>query len=177
MIAPQQTQPSALMALVDRLDTSSVFNRLRGKMAAAAQAVYDDWDQDEHGMDSVLGMGGICELVAGSVLSVINDARVRVVTDTAESEEHVHVLCLCKDGVFTIDITPQLYEIHHGLFHWEKKPGVKFDEAAIDIECLDRHPLGAALYFDPDRITSAIREFAAVRRRLAIVPSMAGPGD
>lgn len=33
---------------------------LRSQFAAAAQAEYDAWEQDEEGIDEVLGGGGIC---------------------------------------------------------------------------------------------------------------------
>ena len=162
--------------LANMLDRSSALVRLRGKIALAAQTVYDSWRQDENGLDPDLGSGGICDKVADAIVDVIAGSASRIVTERGEDDEHAFVVCLCHDGVFIVDIPPSLYEIHHGLFHWEKKTGVKFNAESVAIDCIEKGTLGAALYFDPDVLAIAFEEFRADLRHPTLEPAPIGPG-
>lgn len=152
---------SALTDMVAVLDPSERLHRLRQDIAVAAQEVYDAWDQDEEGQDTILGTGGICEEVASGISRVIDAAGVKAVTQVSGWDEHANIICLCRDGVFIVDIHPDVYETRHGYLCWAKKQGVRFQPEDVEISCLDAVPLGAALYFDPDVIASATDSFAA----------------
>lgn len=103
-------------------------------MASAAKSVYDDWLQDEDGFDDVLGGGGICQDIASKMLEVLDSAGVQSLTmvHTTIGENHVFVVALLDDGVFSIDIPPHVYETGSG-YVWKKRHGAVFDESVIQM--------------------------------------------
>ena len=48
------------------------FADLKPLFVQAAQKEYDDWAQDEDGMDEVLGTGGICQDIAEKIASILS---------------------------------------------------------------------------------------------------------
>ncbi len=95
-------------------------------LADAAQGIYDAWDQDEHGMDPELDAGGICHLVAEAFVPILAEAGVEGVAtmQAACGENHVFAVALLSTGVYTVDISPYVYESGAG-YVWAKRPGVR----------------------------------------------------
>ena len=100
-------------------------------LAAAAQRIYDEWDQSgEHG-DPELGFGGICDDIASAMSEVLIEAGVPAVTQEAQvGDQHVFVIAQFDEGVFEVDIPPQVYETGSA-YVWVKKPDVTFTSADI----------------------------------------------
>jgi hypothetical protein len=119
----------------EQLPSLTLVKSLLLKMAAAAQETYDDWDQDEDGMNDELGAGGICQDVADAIGDVLNSAGidVKVLDGNGIGEQHVWLAVKLKEGVFEVDIPPGVYETGGG-YSWKKIPGVKFKPSDIVIE-------------------------------------------
>lgn len=108
--------------------------------AAAAQKVYDQWEQDEDGMDEVLGTGGICQDIAAGICDVMSWHGIDCSTvSQSQGEQHVYSVCQIQEGVYEVDIPPYSYE-NGGGYTWTKIPNVKFDESFITIHKLSSDP-------------------------------------
>jgi hypothetical protein len=113
---------------------------LRGALAAAAQGVYDAWDQSGEDGDPELGFGGICQDVAAAMAEVLEaDGIEAAAVSAACGEQHVFVVCKVAEGVFEVDIPPRVYE-RGGGYVWEKLPGVVFDADCVCLGLVDRDP-------------------------------------
>lgn len=107
---------------------------------AAAQKVYDEWEQDEEGVDEVLGTGGICQDIASGIAGVLSSHGIDC-SEVSQSigEQHVYVICKLQEGVYEIDIPPYSYETGGG-YTWQKIPGVVFDESYVVVHRLSSDP-------------------------------------
>lgn len=106
----------------------------------AAQKVYDEWEQDEEGVDEVLGTGGICQDIAAAICDVMNDHGIDCSTvSQAVGEQHVYCICKLQEGVYEVDIPPYSYESGGG-YTWKKLPNIKFDDSYITIHRLSSNP-------------------------------------
>jgi hypothetical protein len=117
--------------------TIEVVIGLSPELLSAAQSVYDSWDQID-GMDEELGGGGICHLIADRFGECLASAGVEdfVSIQAAVGENHVYIVALLEDGVYSVDILPGVYETGGG-FVWAKRPGVVFDRNDIVIERIE----------------------------------------
>lgn len=108
--------------------------RLKFEMAEAAQKVYDEWDQDEHGDDEELGSGGICDSVAEAIAGIIVSSLTNV--DTFDGgqpgDDHAWTIAQRDGEAFGVDIDQHVYEIGGG-YHWKKKPNVIIRPDQVDI--------------------------------------------
>lgn len=110
--------------------------------AAAAQRIYDDWDQDADGMDAELGTGGICDLIADAIVAHVHESLegdIRAASKPLNDEQHVNVSIAVQEGVFEIDIPHRLYE-YGSMFTWTKRPDVRFSSEDVTFSCLSRDP-------------------------------------
>lgn len=100
---------------------------LRPQLAAAAQAVYDEWAQDEDGVDEWLGTGGICQDIADAFSGVLSTAGIDSAVMDNEGMGEQHVWAVAYDGsvAFIVDIPPAVYETGGG-YSWRKREGVEF---------------------------------------------------
>lgn len=100
---------------------------LRPQMAAAAQQVYDNWDQSDE-YDEYNG-GGICQDIAEAIADVIHQqfpGEVDAGTVSAAcGEQHVWCILAVGDEGYEIDIPYSMYE-RGGGYTWEKIQGVQF---------------------------------------------------
>lgn len=113
-------------------------NALRPQMAAAAQRVIDEWEQDEEGLDPELGAGGVCDRIAGALMDVIYERIDGVEADFGAPEGHDHEWVVVTDGreAFVVDIPPHVYEIGGG-YSWRKVEGAQVSPSDIVIDPLD----------------------------------------
>jgi len=106
--------------------------RLKSKIAQAAQRVYDEWNEDP---DEYFG-GGICHLIADAIVDVLGDHNIDAVTMSCSvGEVHVNSVALYDDSIYLIDISPYTYEKGGG-YSWKKSHDVEFDVRDIIIERL-----------------------------------------
>lgn len=114
------------------LDSGFVIG-LSAELATAAQSVYDDWFQDDEGIDEVYGGGGICHDIADRMVSVLSDRGVDAISVQAGvGENHVFAVAALSDGVWSVDISPYVYETGGG-YVWRKRQGVVFGPEHLDI--------------------------------------------
>jgi hypothetical protein len=143
------------MRLRDLLENAATYpsvkvaEQLRGELAAAAQKVYDAWEQDEEGYDEVYAGGGVCHDIASEMAGVLNNAGIDAYTVSSNHEVHVYVVAPFAEGVYEIDIPYRLYEIGGG-YTWQKIPDVVFTPDFVHIGCLDADPENIGMYAGED---------------------------
>jgi hypothetical protein len=128
------------------LPLSSAITAVAPQIAAAAQTVYDAWDQSDPENDDLNG-GGICHLIADEAASILSRVNIPCATQCSSHEQHVYVVAQCRDGVFEVDIPHRLYE-RGGGFTWTKIEGVRFAPDDIVMSRLDGDPAKMADYVD-----------------------------
>ena len=113
---------------------------LRPQLAAAAQKVYDAWEQDEEGMDDEYGGGGICHDIADAMVMVIDRSIPGVEATQVDyegtGEVHVPAIAILGDEACDIDSPPGTYETGGG-YTWKKMPGVRFEPNDVWISPID----------------------------------------
>ena len=77
-----------------------------------------------------------------------NDIESTTVSQTI-GEQHVYVVAKTEDGIYEVDIPPDVYETGGG-YCWKKIPNVKFDEEDVLINRLS---------FDPDEFENYIGDW------------------
>lgn len=106
----------------------------------AAQQAYDEWEQNEDGHDPELGAGGICQDIATNIAEVLESNGIDSSTVSAQiGDQHVWTIAKLNDGIYNVDIAPQVYEIGSG-YNWKKRPNVKFIPDHIHFEKIDNDP-------------------------------------
>ena len=113
--------------------------KLRPLMVQEAQKIYDDWEQDEEGMDDAIGSGGICDQIAEAIMGIIsmNISGVEVTLGGQDGDEHAWSIAYNHHKeMYGIDIPHQKYETGGGM-SWKKIPGVKFELEDIEIWKID----------------------------------------
>lgn len=118
-------------------DLVSKLNAIRDKLAAAAQEVVDEWEQDEEEGDTELGFGGICDRVADAMASVIinNLESVEIGDGSQEGDDHQWVTVYDDDDFVIVDIHPSHYETGGG-YNWRKVESAEIRPEHIHIERL-----------------------------------------
>lgn len=105
--------------------------KLRLQSAAAAQAEYDAWQQDDEGCDEELGCGGICDRISQAIGAVIAGelAGVTVLDGGQDGDDHAFLLVFAQEGpyvdpqAYIVDILPGVYETGCG-YSWRKRESV-----------------------------------------------------
>lgn len=110
---------------------------LRPAIAAAAQKVVDEWQLDEEGLDPELGAGGVCDLVASAIISVVGQLDgVEATCGSQPGEDHEWVVASDGYSAFLIDIPPGVYEVGGG-YSWRKIEGAEVASQDVVIEPVD----------------------------------------
>jgi hypothetical protein len=111
---------------------------LRPEMAAAAQTIYDDWEQDEEGEDCDLGTGGICDEIALALADVIGQAipDAEVADGGQDGDDHAWIEVMRGRESYGVDIPAGVYE-RGGGYCWRRVPGVRFGADDVQIFALD----------------------------------------
>lgn len=113
---------------------------MRPLLAAAAQGVYNAWQQDEN--DNLNG-GGICQDIAEAMAGVILEAGYDAQTIEAQvGEQHVWTVAYTDKEAYHVDMSYSLYE-RGGGYTWKKIDGVIFDPDWITITPADRDVIGS----------------------------------
>lgn len=112
--------------------------RLKGLIAKVAQKEYDTWTPEEEGGDEEWGEGGICHEIADSIVGALSELGIDAISMQASvGENHTFVIALMKDGIYNIDVPPDVYEIGSG-YNWTKKPGVVISSSDVIIDLITR---------------------------------------
>ena len=120
----------------------------RGEIARAAQKVYDDWEQDEEGLDPELGTGGICDAIANEIgWRMANFGGIAVLTEG--SDNHAWLVVYDDNEAYAVDIPASLYE-EGGGYNWTKLPGIEFDESYVQIDPINYDDLKYAEGIDDE---------------------------
>ena len=96
---------------------------LKKSYVEAAQTVYDQWYQDEDGVDVELGTGGICSLIADEAIGYFQQEGYDA-WQTGDTE-HAWVIVEIDGTVLEVDIPHNIYE-QGGGYNWTKIPDVEF---------------------------------------------------
>lgn len=130
------------------LPLSTAIHDLKPAIAAAAQSVYDAWDQDADGIDEHYGAGGICDDIASEIAGVLQEhLGIDAMTQHIEIDCHTLVVAAFSDGVFNIDIPPGVYETGTG-YVWAKRPDIQFAVTDIVVYRLSPDPADIPQFVD-----------------------------
>lgn len=124
------------------LPPASKLLELKPLLAKAAQAVYNQWQQNETGYcDIQMHSGGICHTIADAHMGVLYDAGFEEVTtfNASIGENHVWVMVATSNGVYEVDIPPHVYETGGG-YTWKKIPDVLFEPDDVVIKMISSDP-------------------------------------
>lgn len=135
---PEKPAPVPIHPYYKKYEYSPLFRtlwKIRPQLAAAAQKVYDEWEQ---GPDDPLNGGGICQDIAAAIADVISRAtRYQATTLSATcGEQHVWCVTYTKKEAYNVDIPFSTYETGGG-YSWKKIPDVTFDANDITFDRTD----------------------------------------
>lgn len=129
---------------------------LKPLLVKAAQEAYDEWEQDEEGIDPMLGEGGICQDVAENMAHVLSQHGIDCSEVSANAgDQHVYVVAQIQEGVYEVDISPHVYETGGG-YTWKKKPNVTFHPDHVMISLIDKDPQTFHQYSDSMAATASM---------------------
>lgn len=107
---------------------SKSLNNLRPQLAAAAQAVYDDWEDEG---------SGICDLISTAMGEVLSQFGIETTEGGHDGDDHSYIIAYDDTSSFLVDIDPYTYE-RGGGYNWVKLPDVVFGPADILIVPVER---------------------------------------
>ena len=118
-------QLNRMLARESQLEQSKLL-RLRGKLATAAQTVYDDWLPEPD------NSGGICDAVADALRDVICERLPNATVEDGghDGDDHAWLIVTINNERFSVDIPAHVYETGGG-YNWKKIPDVKFNPADV----------------------------------------------
>lgn len=125
-----------LIPLFESLDAKLA--SLKNEIAICAQKVYDEWDQDDDGIDDIYGSGGICDEIADEICNVLLSYDIECTTQYNEYDFHTSVYALDRDThkCYHVDIHPSHYETG-AAYTWKKIPNVTIKPDMVSIEETD----------------------------------------
>lgn len=132
MLSEQLNRIKTLMNLQE--STTQTITSLLPQLAAAAQNVYDQWDQDQEGIDDVYGGGGICDDIADAFCTILQNHNLDCTTQYNEYDTHTSTYVSDHEThtVYNVDIHPSHYEKGYG-YNWTKIPNVQFKPNMISV--------------------------------------------
>lgn len=112
---------------------------IRSELAQAAQAVVDEWQQDEEGLDEELGSGGICDRVSEAMSSVVSDKidGVNFTEGGQPGDDHAYFIVYDDEEAFAVDIPPSVYETGGG-YSWKKRQDAEIGPEDVSIYEIER---------------------------------------
>jgi hypothetical protein len=128
---------------MSRLGLKSRLESLRPRLASVAQAVINEWEQDEDGIDEKFGAGGPCDTIANEMASVLAQSGIDVTEGGHDGDDHAYLIAYDDDEAFVVDIPPGAYETGGG-YRWRKLPNVRLQEDDVVVERISRSDI------DPD---------------------------
>lgn len=119
-------------------------NALRPLLAQAAQAVVDEWVQDEEGFDEDLGAGGICDVVSQALSAVVGSSipDVEMLDGGHDGDDHAWLIVVSGSEAAGVDIPPSAYETGGG-YNWKKIHGAQIGPDDVAVWKIDRRDVMA----------------------------------
>lgn len=108
---------------------------LRENLINTAQVIYNEWEQDEEGIDEFYGSGGICDDIADAMCKVINektDYGCFSLYNEYDCHTAIYVHEMETKTIYKVDIPPYVYEIGTG-YNWKKIKDVSFNVDNVEI--------------------------------------------
>lgn len=97
---------------------------LREQIAAAAQEIYNIWEQDDEGSDEEYGSGGICDDVQRAMGdAIVSNIECELEDGGWEGDDHANLIVSRGEEKYIVDIPATVYEIGGGM-NWRKLPDV-----------------------------------------------------
>ena len=93
------------------------------RIVAAAQRVYDEWEQDEDGNDEFLGNGGVCDQINQEIQEILSGAGFDVIDGGQDGDDHAFSFAVKDGSTYLVDIPANVYEVGSG-YTWKKRPNV-----------------------------------------------------
>ena len=95
-----------------RLQADLTHPELHADIAQRANAILDEWTQDEDGYDEVFGGGGVCDQISNEIASAIYDRYddVGIMDGGQDGDDHAYPIAYRNGAAFAIDIPPDVYE-------------------------------------------------------------------
>lgn len=111
---------------------------VRKSIIEEVQKIYDDWQQDDEGIDEIYGEGGICDDIADKIASICMENGLNSFTlhDPYETHTSAYVYSTYNKTCYNVDIPYSIYEKGYG-YTWTKIPGVIFEENMVTISEVD----------------------------------------
>jgi hypothetical protein len=116
----------------------------RPELARIAQAVYDDWQQDEEGIDEVYGGGGICDAIAEEIAVHLSQLGIDTIDGGQDGDDHAFLIAYNDTEAYEVDIPPGVYEYGSG-YSWTKKRDVTITADDVYIGKVDQDILDQIL--------------------------------
>lgn len=108
---------------------------LKPQFAAAAQSIYDSWDQtDEY---DEFGGGGICDAISQAISEILSSNNIDYTEGGHDGDDHSYIIAYNDSESYIIDIPYNVYETGGG-YNWSKIDNVIFNENDIIISEVDR---------------------------------------
>jgi len=147
---------------------------LRPALAAAAQGVLNEWEQNEDGIDEEFGEGGACDTVANEMGGVLAQAGIDVTEGGHDGDDHAYLIAYDDEEAFVVDIPPGTYETGGG-YRWRKRPNVRLQEDDVVVERINRSDIEPDMHENPRlRHTSNARIELTTGQRLETRGVLAG---
>ena len=124
----------------ENLPSVQIVRSLLLQLAQAAQQVYNAWEQNDDGYDEMYGGGGICHDIADAMCGILSSKGIECTTFSASiGEVHVWAIAKFAEGVYSIDIPPNVYETGGG-YTWKKMRDITFTPNDINIDKITADP-------------------------------------
>ena len=118
------------------ISASSLKSKIVLKIIEGAQRIYDEWDQNEDGIDEVYGGGGVCDEIADEICEAVQ-AHTNLEASAMYNEYDTHTSVYAWDTdlkkLFHIDIPPEVYETGYG-YSWRKNKDITFSPSDLLVE-------------------------------------------
>lgn len=122
-------------------DPKQSINESRKDIAAAAQKIVDDWQQDEEGYDEQFGGGGACDAIANEISGILGNKGFTTIDGGQDGDDHAFVIAHNGKQAFIVDIPPSVYETGGG-YSWTKRGDAKITPEDVVVEALDIRDMG-----------------------------------
>lgn len=115
------------------VESVSEITALVPEIVVAAQAVYDDWQQDQDGNDEQYGSGGICDQINQEICGILSGAGFDVTDGGQDGDDHAYCYAGKAGKAWIVDIPASIYEVGSG-YSWKKRPDVTITAEDVVIE-------------------------------------------
>lgn len=109
--------------------------RLFPQLVKVAQKVYNEWEQDEEGIDVDYGGGGICDDIASEMCAVLSNNGIDCFSHYNQYDYHTTAMAYDTETqeLYSVNLPAGVYESGAG-YTWTKIPNVKISPGDIVIE-------------------------------------------